>query len=396
MREGFRIIDADCHQMEPGSIWSDYIDAAHKSRAPGPQRIGERNEMAVEGEPVRQQEGRYAFTQTYYDMLVEARRRFDKASKQGFSARARLADMDLVGVDVQILNPTVGGQILGREYQDNELLAAICRAYNDWSAEYCEADADRLRWIAMLPTQDPERSVAEMHRANAMGATAFYFRPNPSKGRNLYHPDYDPIFELAQELGKPISVHDTGSPRLPSFADRMETHTTGHIIAHPFETMVTMMSLIWYGVFERFPELTVVLVEGDSGWLPYWLQRMEQHWDFCGNSEHPYLTMRPTEYFKRNVYVAARGDETTLPAVVSAVGDDNLIFNTDYPHSDGSFPWGVESLLDQPIADESKRKILYDNAARAFRLPDYVPIHRGALRRGLERVRDAARSLGRS
>ena len=77
----------------------------------------------------------------------------------------------------------------------------------------------------------------------------------------------------------------------------------------------------------------------------------------------------PTEYFLRNVYVAARGDERTLPSVVELVGDDNVLFNTDYPHPDGTWPWGMERLGEQPIPEESKRKILWDNAARAFRLP---------------------------
>lgn len=179
-------------------------------------------------------------------------------------------------------------------------------------------------------------------------------RPNPVQGRNLYHRDYFPLWAAVEQLDKPACLHDSGSPHLPSYGDRMDTHTTGHIIAHPFEAMVAMMSLIWYGVFEHFPRLTVVHVEADAGWLPYWLQRMEQHYEFSSNAEHPDLKMRPTEYFKRNV--------------VELVGDDNLVFNTDYPHPDGTWPWGMQRLHEQAIPEASKRKILWDNAARAFRL----------------------------
>lgn len=380
--------------MEPASIWLERIDPAWREQAPRVGQVGDRQELMVEGEPLRQQQGRYAFTPAYHEMLKLARRRFRRASRQGFDARARLRDMDGVGVEVQVLNPTIGGQLLGREYRDTRLLAAICRAYNDWCADYCSVAPERLRWVAMLPTQDPALAVEEMRRAHGLGASAFYMRPNPVLGRNLYHPDYEPLWAAAEELDRPVSIHDTGSPRLPSFAERMQTHTTGHIIAHPFETMVAMMSLIWYGVFERHPRLTVILVEGDAGWLPWWLQRMEQHWDFCGNTEHPYLSLRPTGYFRRNVYVAARGDEVTLPAVVAAVGDDNLLFNTDYPHSDGSWPWGVKAFLRQPIPAASQRKILRDNALRAFRLPQAPQAAPGPVRRGMERVRAAARALG--
>ncbi len=86
-------------------------------------------------------------------------KRFERTKKAGYSAQARLTDMDEEGVDVQIIYPTVGGQLLGREFHDTELLAACCRAYNDWSAQYCSAAPDRLRWAAMLPLQDIDKAI---------------------------------------------------------------------------------------------------------------------------------------------------------------------------------------------------------------------------------------------
>ena len=221
---------------------------------------------------------------------------------------------------------------------------------------------------AMLPVQAPDLAVEEARRAAASGAACFYVRPNPVAGRNLYHQDYDALWQTIAELGKPICLHDSGSPHLPSFGERMETHTSGHIIAHPFEAMVAMMSLIWFGVIERHPGLKVVHVEADAGWLPYWLQRMEQHFDFSGKAEHPQLNRHPTEYFKSNFLVAARGDEMTLPAAVELVGADYLTFNTDYPHPDGTWPQGMADFEAQPISDEARRKIFWDNAAPVFGL----------------------------
>jgi len=104
----------------------------------------------------------------------------------------------------------------------------------------------------------------------------------------------------------------------------------------------------------------------DAGWLPYWIQRMQQHWDYSGNAEHPDLRRPPVEYFEESFFVAARGDEKTLPAVVESMGDENLLFNTDYPHPDGTWPWGIQSLIDQPLSSLSQRKIFADNAVRAF------------------------------
>ncbi|HEY2663160.1 MAG TPA: amidohydrolase family protein [Candidatus Binataceae bacterium] len=370
MRNGMRIVDTDTHQMEPNEIWEKYIDARFKSAAP---RLGKavsgRTMMMAEGEPLTAEEGKYPMAAPEFLQAVHnAMQRFTRARKANFNAQSRLEDMDEQGVDVQVLYPTVGGQLLGKEFRDLELLAACCRAYNNWSAEFCQAAPSRLRWAAMLPIQDPEKAVVEARRAASNGCVSYYVRPNPIKGRNLYHQDYWPLWAEVEKLNKPISIHDSGSPRLPSFGDRMDSHVTGHIIAHPFEAMVAMMSLIWYGIFEKFPKFTVVHVEADAGWVPYWLQRMEQHWDFSGNAEHPELKRRPTEYFKSNIFVACRADEMTLKSALELVGDDNFVWNTDYPHPDGTWPGALASMEHQAIPESSKRKILWDNAVRAFRL----------------------------
>jgi len=370
MRNGVKVVDTDAHQMEPTRIWEQYIDQRYKSAAPRLGRTGAgRSTMMVEDEALTAEEGKYPMAAPEFLAAADrAMKRFEKTKNAGYSAAARLGDMDEEGVDIQILYPTVGGQMLGREFRDTELLAACCRSYNDWCVEYCSAAPERLRWAAMLPMQDVEKAIAEARRAAQNGAVGFFVRPNPVKGRNLHHRDNWPLFAEIERLGKPISIHDSGSPRIPSYGDRMETHTSGHILAHPFEAMSAMAGLIWFGVFEHFPRFTVVHVEADAGWAPYWVQRMEQHWDFSGNAEHPEMKMRPTGYFKRNIYVACRADEMTLKSALELLGDDNFVWNTDYPHPDGTWPWALTKLDEQPIAASSKRKILWDNPARAFHL----------------------------
>jgi predicted TIM-barrel fold metal-dependent hydrolase len=364
VREGLRIIDTDAHQIEPPEIWSEYIDPAFRSRAPK----SHNGRLMVEGERLTS-EGKFPLTSDEFAKVTERQmQRFKGSFEAGFDAATRLGDMDEQGVDVQIIYPTFGAHLLGREYRDPELLAAICGAYNEWSAEYCDVAPHRLRWAAMLPLQSPELAIAEARRAKERGCVGFFVRPGPVAGCNLYHEGYEPLWAEIERLDRPVCLHDSGSPRLPSYGDRMVTHTSGHIISHPFEAMVAMMSLIWYGVAERHPRLRFVHVEADAGWLPYWLQRMQQHWDYSGNAEHPDLRRPPSEYFEERFFVAARGDETTLPGVVELVGDENLLFNTDYPHPDGTWPWGVQSLIDQPLPKLSQRKIFADNAVRAFAL----------------------------
>jgi len=368
MRDGRRIVDTDCHQMEPAEMWAEYIDEGFKEAAPGVREISGRKILAVEGESFVC-EDKYPFsTPGFLAALTKGMERFEANRRVGFDPASRLGDMEREGVDVQVIYPTTGGQLLGREFHDPELLAACCRAYNDWSRAYCQADPERLRWAAMLPIQDPALAIEEAKRSAAAGAVSYYVRPNPMLGRHLGDSAYFPLWEEIERLDRPVCIHDSGSPHVPSFGDRMETHTSGHMVAHPFEAMNAMMSFIWFGVFEKFPKLTVVHVEADAGWVPYWLQRMEQHYEFSGNAEHPDLAKSPSEYFRRNVFVACRGDERTLPAAVELVGDENLTFNTDYPHPDGTWPWGLDAMGKQPIPEESKRRILWDNPARAFRL----------------------------
>ena len=370
MRNGFKVLDTDSHQMEPPNIWTDYIDTQYRDKAP---RVGDigggKQGMLVEDEAVTKQTGSYPMdSKEFHAASVKAMKRFKTTRDSGFSAEARIHDMDKEGVDAQVLYPTVGGQILGKPFKDTELLAAVCRAYNDWSLEYCGIAPDRLCMAAMLPIQDPVLAIEEALRTAQKGASCFYVRPNPVQGRNLYHESYESLWTALEELNKPVCIHDSGSPYWPSFGERMDTHTSGHIIAHPFEAMVAMMSLIWYGVIENHPNLKIVHVEADAGWLPYWLQRMEQHWGFSGNAEHPALKKRPTEYFKSNFIVACRGDEMTLPSVCQLVGDDYISFNTDYPHPDGTWPQGMANLEEQPLPEASIRKIFWDNAAPLFGL----------------------------
>ena len=370
MRNGFKVLDTDSHQMEPPNIWTDYIDTQYRDKAP---RVGDigggKQGMLVEDQAVTKQTGSYPMdSKEFHAASVKAMKRFKTTRDSGFSAEARIDDMDKEGVDAQVLYPTVGGQILGKPFKDTELLAAVCRAYNDWSLEYCGIAPDRLCMAAMLPIQDPVLAIEEAQRTAQKGASCFYVRPNPVQGRNLYHESYESLWTALEELNRPVCIHDSGSPYWPSFGERMDTHTSGHIIAHPFEAMVAMMSLIWYGVIENHPNLKIVHVEADAGWLPYWLQRMEQHWGFSGNAEHPALKKRPTEYFKSNFIVACRGDEMTLPSVCQLVGDDYISFNTDYPHPDGTWPQGMDNLEKQPLPEASIRKIFWDNAAPLFGL----------------------------
>ena len=188
MRTGLRVIDTDSHQMEPQSIWKEYIDPRFVDRAPVMSDMGNGKQgMMVENEPVTRQTGSYPMdSKDFHEATAKAMERFKGTRDLGFSAAARLGDMDAHGVDAQVIYPTVGGQILGKSFTDPELLLAVCAAYNDWSLEYCSLAPERLRMAAMLPVQAPDLAIEEARRTAASGAACYYIRPNPVANRLYY------------------------------------------------------------------------------------------------------------------------------------------------------------------------------------------------------------------
>jgi predicted TIM-barrel fold metal-dependent hydrolase len=133
------------------------------------------------------------------------------------------------------------------------------------------------------------------------------------------------------------------------------------------EQQMAMLSMMVNGVYERFPQLRVAYLEGGSAWLPWWLERIEEHFEVARWNEVAGLSLSPTEYFKRNCYVSTDADERLLYQVIEVLGDDRILFPTDYPHPDAKYPGVVDSFLDLPrVGEESKRKILWDNAVAFY------------------------------
>src|SRR5712671_3762509 len=168
MRDGFKIVDTDSHMMEPEWLWEHHMEDAYKAQAPkmGIAPESGRRTFLVEGEPFTREKGKYPMAApAFLESVRRAMKRFERASKTGFSPESRLMDMDEQGVDVQIVYPTAAGQMMGREFRDPKLLAACCAAYNDWSADYCSKTNGRVKFAAILPMQDVEESIKEAHRA---------------------------------------------------------------------------------------------------------------------------------------------------------------------------------------------------------------------------------------
>jgi uncharacterized protein len=294
-----------------------------------------------------------------------------EAARPGaFDPVARLVDMDAEGIDAAVLYPTIGLGFWG--IADRTAAVAVARAYNDWLAAYCSAAPARLYGAAMVPFQEVGAAVAELRRAREdLGFVAAFVRPNPCLGRSLVDPDNEPFWEAAEELGVAVAVHEGLQMAVPPLGhDRQPSNVLVlHAISHTFEQMLACAQLIGLGVLERHPGLRVVFLEAGGGWAPYWVARLD-HQVPSYHRYAPGLSLLPSEYFARQCWVSFEIDEATLPALLPFVGEDRVVWGSDYPHADSTFPGAVKELRGTiaPLPAGARRRVLGENAAALYRL----------------------------
>jgi predicted TIM-barrel fold metal-dependent hydrolase len=282
--------------------------------------------------------------------------------------KARLVDMDSEGIDVAVL---FGAGLAGTlpALEDAGLAAALATARNTWLAEYCAADPRRIKGTAALAQQDIDASVDELRRTvkelGFVGASLF---PNV-KGRHLGDSYYFPLYAEAEKLNIPICVHmflgRYGSDAVGT--ERVDKFFYSHLFGHPFEQMIALSVIIGEGVLERFPKLRFVFLESGCGWVPYWLERMDEHYEVLG-VQLSELRTEPSKLLQRGqIYFSCEPDEKELVHVIDVIGDTWIVFASDYSHFDSRSPGASEPIVTHAqLGEASKRKILNDNARRLY------------------------------
>ena len=195
---------------------------------------------------------------------------YEEAQPGGFDPRLRLADMDAEGIDAAVLYPSLGLNFWS--ITDADAATSLARAYNDWLAQYCAADPHRLHGAAMVPWQSIDAAIAELRRAHdQLGFRAVFLRPNPCLGRTIVHPSHQRFWELAEELGVTVGIHEGSSNTIETLgADRKPFNPLIlHAVSHSFEQMLACAQLMAEGVMERHPNLRFVFLEAGGGWAPY-------------------------------------------------------------------------------------------------------------------------------
>ena len=379
MWNGYKVIDADGHMHEPQYLWERYIEPKFRDQVP---KVAFMDGNFMVYEP----DGKFVTKSEVQSAHVESARRafeekYGEAYRQWWSPQIRLRDMDKYGWDIQVLLPSGNnGNFAYRvALKDLQLGAAMCRGYNNWCHEYCSVDPKRLKFVAVLPGSDVGEMVKEARRAvDELGAVSVR-NPYLPEGKWLHYPEYNAMWDLASEMDFPIAVHGENRQRRFQPFRELEGNRQGdtelalsglnHALGFPCDNMATLGHFIFTGVLERFPKLRLAILESNSGWLPFWLGRMDDHThgrnSVMGKSEN--LKLRPTEYFMRQCIVSCDSDEHALKHVVEELNGENIVWNTDYPHPDAIKPERALPDFDaQPISSEAKRKILWDNAVKLY------------------------------
>ncbi|HXG52911.1 MAG TPA: amidohydrolase family protein [candidate division Zixibacteria bacterium] len=274
----------------------------------------------------------------------------------------RLRDMDTEGIDIAVLFPTSGFAVT--QLPEKDYAAAYCRAYNDWVASIC-AESPRLKAVALAPFQDVDAACKEIQRAiTGLGLAGITVATFGMK-EHLGQPVHWPIFQLLQDLDVPLLVHN--SRQGPAGEIRFDTFLFRHTVGRPFETLLDCAALVYGGVPEKFPDLRIAFLECGCGWVPYWMDRMDEEWE-KRKSEAPLLKKKPSEYMTAgNWFYATEPEESTLPYVLEKIGEDVILFASDYPHWDGGFPHMVSTVRGRKdITEKQKEKIMCANAARLY------------------------------
>ncbi len=373
----YKVISADMHFNEPGDVFEGRLPAKHKDRAPRivPTPDGGENWL-WEGEAPKHGFGLASAVhsrgkaRTPEDFVFSGLKAKETAPGS-WDPQAAIDHMEIDGIDAGAFYPGLGAHIYG--ITDKEFRLELCRAYNDWQAEWCSLDPNRLITFAMLPATEetPEEALAEMDRALKMGFTSILV-PMYS-GHRFWEPWWEPIWAAAQEADVAVNFHKGVGPG-PTFGTFGSREGPGMWFAgqvqSDFMYSVPIADFLFGKVFEKFPRLRIVSGEGRIGWLIHFVQRADESYRRHRHWTNFHLSKLPSETVRESVYSTFIEDRMGV-LMREYIGVENNMWSSDYPHSDSTWPNSQMRIEEQfqGVPEDDKRKMLAGNAARLYKLP---------------------------
>ncbi|MSO78020.1 MAG: amidohydrolase [Acidimicrobiia bacterium] len=405
MGDDLRYLDADGHLVEHPTGLQNYAPHGFRDKVWHVETDAKGLEWVVMGDG-REPANVYAaaavagFTDEEKQQAWTGQMRYSQIPGGAYDTKERLAAMDEDMIDVSVLYPTM---LLGLSgYPDRDVALATARAYNDWLADHCGESDGRLYGAAVVPQWDAELAAAEIRRSGATRPmVAAFLRPNPTLDwKPLSDRAYDPIWKAACDANVAIGFHpllagdmpgacrglrinelrfDTPwmrgemdlKPPMPGMTIGYDNNFFAQAISNPVDMMTTIAFMIGGGVLQRFPDLRVVFLESNGGWIVPWLERLDHHFHEFG-FDVPWLNEEPSTYFRRQCWISFDPDESTLAFTANSplVGADRIVWASDYPHPDAKYP-GTTRELDEAmetLGDDQRELIAGANTAALYAL----------------------------
>lgn len=380
----YEIVDGDCHILEPPDIWKNWLPSNYQDRAPQLVKDEDGGDAwQFAGSPVPDPIGLVATPGMAYDEFRWTGVTYEEARDGCYDGAARLKDMDLDGVDAELLFPpqrTIG-HFLGDP--DDDFVHAGVEAYNNFLFdEFCAADRTRLIGLAQMPSTGVEPSIATLNRAKERGFKGAIISCWPA-GNDSVSDEDDPFWAAAAELGMPVCIHINIISRKARLAAREAQQKAIYGgkgkaanakavagLGSVFSVVPNLIGqLIFTGVFERFPDLHVSMIETGVGWIPHFLEQIDdRYWRNRGWGNIP-LSEPPSTYWYNNMSATFITDRNGI-SNRHGVGVENMMWSSDYPHHGNDWPYSrkvINEMLGELPADE-RGKIAGGNAARIFGL----------------------------
>jgi predicted TIM-barrel fold metal-dependent hydrolase len=268
-----------------------------------------------------------------------------------------------------VLYPTEG--LLLYTQADEALLDACCRTYNDWLVEFCSEDPRRLKGVAMLNADDIDVAIEEMNRTRRLGLSGAMI-PTAAPPESRYDsPRYERLWAAAQDLEMPLSMH-LGANRVGATGvdKNMAAIRPTYFTVCELWVKESLGDMIFSGVFDRHPRLKVGAVEHELGWIPFFLDRLDYTYSQRHGNANYYrfrTADRPSKFFHRNVFCSFQEDALGIRERHS-IGLDSLMFGSDYPHTESTFPRSLEIMSERlsDVPSDEQEKIVFGNAAALY------------------------------
>jgi predicted TIM-barrel fold metal-dependent hydrolase len=364
-----QILSADSHVLEPPDLWTTRMDRRFRDKAPHVVKDynGQKGDFFV-CEPLR------PFNPFSLGCAGVPPEELAKRSEGGYAACRpgswdpveRIKDMDMDGMAAEIFYCGYGMSMFS--YPDDAFQRDAHRAYNDWAAEYASYAPDRLFAVANISMTDPEADLAELERVRKMGFRGIFISNDPLPERRYDNPMWEKFWSAVEEYDMPVNVHiltRQGGPQVGANA-----LVDGVVL--PVPAFKTIAEMITAGVLEKHPRLKIISVENDIGWMPNYLKRMEWY-SYRFAPRYPQMKLNAAEYWRRQVYATFQDD---IPGIRcrDLIGVENLMWGSDYPHFDSTFPdsKGAIARNFEGVPEDEMDLILRGNMVRVYNLQDVL------------------------